>query len=135
MAKALESAGIKLEGSSIEVMPKAAAAAKAMQALEDSVQSLTNLLGPDDPNTLLVKKNLGAEKQKAGSHAQLKNGKQLTDALYQASRLSQRCKEEYITFLKHEEKNLATLQESLEKQQQYMEAIKTAHQRGLQQIT
>eukprot|EP00973_Karenia_brevis_P001719 233854-Karenia_brevis.AAC.1 len=93
MAKALEAAGIKVEGNDIEVMPKAAAAAKAVQALEDSVQSLTNILGPDDPNTLAVKRNLEAEKQKAGSHAQLKNGKQLADALYQASCLTKRCEE------------------------------------------
>ena len=134
MAKALEAASIQVEDGVIKMMPKAAAAASQVQKLEDSVQALSNLLGPEDPSTLAVKKNLEAEKQKAGTHAQLKNTKQLQDAIYQASCLSQRCEEEYQNFLKIEEKNLVTLQDSLEQQKAYMEGIKQAHQTRLQQI-
>ena len=77
MAKALESAGIKVEGNTIQVLPKATAAAKRDQELEAAIETLSTFLGPDDPAPLGVKKELETEKQRAGTHAQLKMGNNL----------------------------------------------------------
>ena len=82
MSKALEAAGIKLEGTLIQVVPKASVAAQRVQDLADGLEKLQSTLGPEDPAILGLRKELEAERQRAGPHAQLKDGKQLTDALY-----------------------------------------------------
>ena len=94
MTKALEAAGIEVEGNVIQVVPKATAAAKRVQELEEGLAKLTDSLGPEDPATLGLEKESEAEKQRAGTNAQLNNCKQLTDALSQASCLSQKSEEE-----------------------------------------
>ena len=126
LTKALATVGVQLQGVEVEVEPPTAVAAQKVQQLDATYRGLLEQYGAEDDLVKAALKSLEAAKTKAGTHAQLRNGKQVQDVLVKLSDYALKAEAEHRTIRAQAVQNLAIIQKVMDEQNAYIKALDTS---------